>query len=95
MDDFVLLDKFREKLKQTHCEIPSHIKTLIEEFIKTPEKSLVLVRSKTKTRKKMPQKTDRNLTRKIKRKKNHCTRKRRLKKINGNHTRKIKCSPKL
>ena len=88
MDDFVLLDKFRDKLKQTHSEIPPHIKTLIEDFVKTPEKSLVLVRSKT--RKRMPQKPDRNLTRKIVKNKNHATRKKKLRKGSGNHTRKIK-----
>ena len=91
MDDFVLLDKFRDKLKQTQGEIPPHIKKLIEDFVKTPEKSLVLVRSKTKTRKKISQKTDKNVTRKIVRNKNYGTRKRKLRKSSGNYTRKIKC----
>lgn len=91
MDDFVLLDKFRNKLKQTQGEIPPDIKKLIEDFVKTSEKSLVLVRSKTKTRKKISQKTDKNVTRKIVRNKNHGTRKRKLRKNSGNYTRKIKC----
>jgi len=92
MDDFVLLDKFREKLEKIRGQIPADIKTLIERFINVPEPPLVLLRSKSKTRKNLSCRFNKNHTRRIVRRKNHCTRKNNHnnKKSNGNHTRKIK-----